>query len=278
MSNLGQISDTDIANFREFKSYVQRFGFSLSNFYDVDFLLTNSSTNLQDIFSRIPGGNSKNINDPQNVRGLMKLYAEECTIPGYQISTGDFRINNSPTMKYGYGIVNNEITFSFICDAMSEIRKTFDAWQTYIYTHVASLSSTNLILNPNSVSQLGRTRYKDEYVTDIIVKKYERYAASKELQVIKDETNIAGLIQRFHPVKDIIPDSPETKYSGFGKAQAVYSIRLKNAFPTNISSMSLSSGSSQLLKLQVTFEYDLALSSAVSGGSVVSGDYQTVSV
>lgn len=276
MSNLGLISDTDIANFREFKSYVQRFGFGLSNFYDVDFLLTNSSTNLQNIFARIPGSNSKNINDPANIKGLMKLYAEECTIPGYQISTGDFRINNSPTMKYGYGIVNNEITFSFICDAMSEIRKTFDAWQAYIYTHVAPITATNLTLNPNSVSQLGRTRYKDEYVTDIVVKKYERYASSKELQITKDENNIEGLIKGFHPIKDIIPDSTEDKYSGFGKAQAVYSVRLKNAFPTNISSMSLSSGSSQLLKLQVTFEYDLAISSAISGGSTVSGNYQTV--
>jgi len=270
------INENQIPNFKDFKSYIQKFGFSLSNFYDVNFFLTNGTKgSLANIFNRIPGTDLANANDANNAKGLMRLYAEECTIPGYQISTGEFRITNSPTMKYGYGIVNNEITFSFIMDAGSEIRKTFDAWQAYIYTHIATNNTIpNITLNPNSVSQLGRTRYKDEYVSDIQIIKFERYASNSGL--IQKNGEINNFLKGFHPTKDIIPDSTEDKSSGFGKAIPVYSVRLRNAFPTNISSMSLSSGSSQLLKLQVTFEYDLAIQSSLSGNSTTSGSWPTV--
>lgn len=278
-------SPLPLQNFREFKSYVSKFGFSISNFYDVDFVLTNNQLANQSNLGSILGKffNNDNTVDKDTIKGLMRAYADECTIPGYQISTGEYRINNSPQFKYAYGIVNNEITFSFICDADSELRKTFDAWGNFIYTSSIPIAST--LTNRNTINQLGRTRYRDEYVTDIIVIKYERYASSKKNSFIKLDTGTGSNISSFHLGSDIIPDYNQSIKnkdvsiftSGFGKAIPTYSTRLINAFPTNISSMALSSGSSQLLKLQVTFEYETAVTSGqLQGSTLDSGTWQTI--
>jgi len=264
-------------NFKEFKSYVGKYGFSLSNFYDVVFNLNNPT--LQNVLSRNLTNNLITGDSPDSVKNLMRAYAEECTIPGYQISTGEYRINNSPQLKYAYGIVNNEITMSFICDADSEIRKSFDSWVNYIYAQVSPNVATTL--NLSGIAQLGRTRYRDDYSIDIVVIKYERFASSKKNRFAKIDTGLQANVTSFHLTSDIIPgyngQSVEGLTSGFGKAIPVYSVRLLKAFPTNVSSLSLSSGSSQLLKLQVTFEYETAVSSAmVSGSTLDGGTWQTV--
>ena len=252
----------EAANFKEFKSFVGKYGFSLTNFYDTFILPQKGANNLIGNFNTIFG---KIIKNNSQLNSLLRLYAEECTIPGFQISTGEYRITNTPSMKYAYGIVNNDVTFSFISDADSEIRKLFDIWQTYIYTHVTQPNITLTDLITNSQIDLGRTRYRDEYCTDIVVIKYERFASSsKNFQQTK-----------FHTKKQIIPDSNVTSPSGFGKAIPQYSVRLMNAFPTNVSSIALSSGSSQLVKVQVTFEYETAISSVVSGNSIF-GNFLTI--
>lgn len=269
----------DIQNFNQFKSFVSRYGFSLNNFYDVQFLLANNGNSfLRSIFTR---GYETNSGSTNGISNLMRLYADECTIPGYAISTGDFRITNSPNMKYGYGIVNNEITISFISDADSEIRKTFDSWGNYIYSSVTSSTSARNPLNINSSRQLGRTRYKDDYVMDIAILKLERYGSSYR-NFAKDP------LDRFSPIKTV-PHSrlfPSTDTSalqivksGFGDAIQQYSVRLQNCFPTTVSAIPLSSGASQLVKVQVTFEYDLAVPTSQSGGTsekTISGGWNTI--
>jgi hypothetical protein len=283
---MNTFSAPPINNFKTFKSYVTKYGFSLSNFYDIDFRFSNSTGYLYSLLRRSlvsPNLNQNTAttigNDQDTVVGLMRAYAEECTIPGFQISTGDYRINNSPMFKYAYGIVNNEITFSFIYDADSEIRKVFDAWQNYIYCNVATNSESDLN-NINGINNLGRTRYRDEYVCDIVVIKYERHASSKRNTFVKNNQSLNS----FYPTKDIIPDFDVKNRnameftSGFGKAKPVYSTKLINAFPTNISSIALSSGSSQLIKLQTTFEYETAITSGqVSGSVLTSGNARTIS-
>jgi len=168
-------------------------------------------------------------------------------------------------MKYAYGIVNNEITISFILDADSQVRRIFDAWGNYIYTGVsltgANVANTNI--NINSISDLGRTRYKDEYCCDIIVIKLERDKSSKK-NTRSRNTNIDQGVN-FYRNNEIIPDYKGDLFPGFGRPFATYSVRLRNAFPTTISSIPLSSGSSQLVKVQVTFEYDLAVPSSQTG-------------
>lgn len=270
----------DVQNFHEFISGVQKHGFSISNFYDVQFLIGNTGSSfVNSVFTRSNTGNNKL--DP-TIRNLMRLYADECTIPGYAISTGDFRINNSPNMKYGYGIVNNEITISFISDADSEIRQTFDAWGNYIYGGISSNSNAPIssFLNINSINDLGRTRYKDDYVLDIVIIKLERYRSSAR--------NSGNLVEPATgkylgvPLKDLFPNTDlkdvSSTNSGFGKARQVYSTRLINAFPTTISAIPLNSGSSQLVKIQVTFEYDMAVPASQTGGTIgAGGTWQTLS-
>jgi hypothetical protein len=264
--------NTNPTNFKEFKSYVQKYGFALSNFYDVQFYLNNESESSQLLKNIFNLGMTSNTNttSPSFMEGLLRLYADECSIPGYSISTGDYRITNSPTMKYAYGIVNNEITISFILDADAQVRRIFDAWGNYIYGSV-SLSSgnvTNTNINFNTKIDIGRTRYRDDYVADIIVAKLERNASSKKNTRTKF-TNIDAQ-KNFYNADDIIPDyDGPPLLSGFGKPFYTYSVRLRNCFPTTISSIPLSSGSSELVRVQVTFEYELAVpSSQTSNGSV----------
>ncbi len=275
---MSTIISGDIQNFNQFKSYVSRYGFSLNNFYDVQFLLANgSSAFLQSIFTR---SYATNTGSTTGISNLMRLYADECSIPGYSISTGDFRITNTPNMKYGYGIVNNEITISFISDADSEIRRTFDSWGNYIYSSVSSLDQTlSRRLNINSDAQLGRTRYKDEYVLDIVVIKLERYGSSHR----NFKKNSVDTKTPYSPVtnSELFPgtntESIQMVRSGFGNAIQKYSVRLKNCFPTTVSAIPLNSGASQLVKVQVTFEYDLAVPASQTGDSVeASGKWKTI--
>ena len=264
--------NTTPTNFKEFRAHVIKYGFSLSNFYDVQFLLSNESKNsqlLKNIFNLGMSGNP-NTTSTSFMDGLLRLYADECSIPGYSISTGDYRITNTPSMKYAYGIVNNEITVSFILDANSEVRRLFDAWGNYIYGSVSlrggNVSNTNL--NFNTQIDLGRTRYRDDYVADIIVAKLERHRSSVK-NTRSQVTNIDSQ-RNFYQNKEIIPDYNGPLLPGFGKPFYTYSVRLRNCFPTTISSIPLSSGSSQLVRVQVTFEYELAVpSSQTSAGSVV---------
>jgi hypothetical protein len=276
---MSDIINRDINNFQQFRSHVAKHGFSLTNFYDVQFLIGNSGSSfLTSVFTR---NYSNNLNSPYNLSNLLRLYADECTIPGYSISTGDFRITNSPNMKYAYGVVNNEITMSFISDADSEIRQIFDSWGNYIYSGVSSNTVTRRGPNINAINDLGRTRYKDDYTMDIVVIKLERFSSSKQnsRRDLSDPNKPRAFKQV--PISSIFPRTDLSKFdiveSGFGEAIQKYSVRLKNAFPTTISAIPLSSGSSQLVKIQVTFEYDMAVPASQTGGSVkASSEWRTV--
>lgn len=259
---------TTLNNFNEFKGFVGKYGFSMSNFYDVQFQLSKSVNNPRTILNNIftlGMTNNTNVSSTNFLGGLMRVYAEECTIPGYSISTGEYRITNTPTLKYAYGVVNNEITISFILDADSEIRRIFDAWGNFIYGSVALNSATlsNSNLNMNTISDLGRTRYRDEYVVDITIIKFERHRSSKKNT--RNNSTQTDFQSNFYSNQQIVPDYKGDLLPGFGKPFPTYSIRLMNAFPTTVSAIPLSSGSSQLVKVQVTFEYELAVPSSQTG-------------
>lgn len=280
MTKASSLINREIKNFNQFKSYVGRYGFSLTNFYDVQFLMANPGSNfITNIFTK---GNGLNSSTTSTISELMRLYADECSIPGYAIATGDYRITNSPTLKYAYGIVNNELTISFISDADSEIRQIFDAWGNYIYSGVTSSTAARNALNINSINDLGRTRYKDDYILDIVIVKLERFASSTQntrlsrdglTKELGPSTNIP--LSRIFPGTDTT--TTNTVASQFGEAIQKYAIRLKNAFPTTVSAIPLNSGSSQLVKIQVTFEYDMAVPASQTGGTVeASGNWNTV--
>ena len=267
-------SEIDMTNFSEFKSAVQTYGFSLNNFYDVIFEINPASQLYRSIVSQFSGEFGQTVS---NTTRLMRLYTDECTIPGVQMSTGEYRINNTPQLKYAYGAVFSESSFSFIMDANSTIKKVFDIWTAFIYgypvnTNVDSSSIQAFLNTPNSRNHRLRTRYREDYAIDIIIVKYEKPPSSK-----KNFKGGVGL--KTFTKKEIIPDYPRPpsatdvdESSRFYKAVPVHATRMFKAFPANIASVPLNSGASALNKLSVTFEYETFTTSALTGSGRVFGN------
>jgi len=250
-----RVSDIEpgkMSNYDEFKSFIRRYGFSISNFYDVTFEITP--------FTALYNELAKNEQlDQSDTNRLMTLYTDEASIPGIQISTSEYRITNTPSLKYAYGAVFSEASFSFIMDADSRIKGIFDVWTNWIYGYS---SKKDEILGPLITTKTPkmRTRYRDDYAVDIVITKYERAMSS--------HANAPGNNDSSYDIRDIIPDSNKSGSSKFYKPIPVYAVRLFNAFPANIASMSLNSGTSELNKLSVGFEYETMTSSVLNNDRI----------
>jgi hypothetical protein len=255
-----RVNDTQIqmSNYSEFKSSVGRFGLSNNNFYEVVIEIPPSSPLYIELLK------TRNLNISE-VNNLMRIYTEEASLPGIQISTGEYRINNTPTLKYGYGAVFSEISLSFLLDADARIKSVFDVWTNWIYGY--SSKSINLFdLESNSSSAALRSRYRDDYAVDIIITKYERSMSSHS-----NRTNIVEEIfnlEKSYSIKQIIPGTNNSGPSKFYKAKPTYAVRLFKAFPSNVSSVSLTRGDTELSKLSVGFEFETMTSSALNEGFI----------
>ena len=232
VSNLNVLS-----NYNEFKSNVSKFGYSMANLYDIQFDVYQSSalyTELASDFDLATDEGSATLGD---ITQLMRLYTTECTMPGVTMSDSEYRITNTPQLKYAYGAVFNEFSVTFLMDANSNIRKLFDKWTNVIYPYSAFQGAGDGVL---------RTRYKDEYIADITVVKYER--ATSSVRNRNFSNNLPG--------RRIIPNGDTNETTGFKDNVAVHAVRMKNAFPKSIDSMSLSSDAGQMTQFSVSFEYE----------------------
>ena len=232
VSNLNVLS-----NYNEFKSNVSKFGYSMANLYDIQFDVYQSSalyTELASDFDLATDEGSATLGD---ITQLMRLYTTECTMPGVTMSDSEYRITNTPQLKYAYGAVFNEFSVTFLMDANSNIRKLFDKWTNIIYPYSSFRGSQDGVL---------RTAYKDSYVADITVVKYER--ATSSVRNRNFSNNIPG--------RRIIPNGDTNETTGFKDNVAVHAVRMKNAFPKSIDSMSLSSDAGQMTQFSVSFEYE----------------------
>jgi len=246
------INSNQFNNYSEFRTAIRKYGFSINNFYDVRFEIQASSPLYTELVKNAELRTNETVN-------LMSLYTDEASLPGIQISTGDYRITNTPSLKYAYGAVFSEASFSFIMDADSRIKSLFDIWTNWIYGYSVKRDE---ILGPliTSVTPKMRTRYRDEYAVDILIVKYERALSSK--------SNGPGVFDTPHSISDIIPDLKNKGESKFYKPIPVYAVRLFNAFPGNISSIPLNSGTSELSKLSVSFEYETMTSSSLNDNKI----------
>ena len=226
-----------LTNYNEFKSNVSKFGYSMANLYDIQFDVYQSSalyTELASDFDLATDEGSATLGD---ITQLMRLYTTECTMPGVTMSDSEYRITNTPQLKYAYGAVFNEFSVTFLMDANSNIRKLFDKWTNVIYPYSAFQGAGDGVL---------RTRYKDEYIADITVVKYERATSSVRNRAFSN--NLPG--------RRIIPNGDTNETTGFKDNVAVHAVRMKNAFPKSIDSMSLSSDAGQMTQFSVSFEYE----------------------
>ena len=224
-----------LSNLNEFKSKFQTYGFSMANLYDVQ-IDVGGSSKLFDVLQgkfRLADGSA----GLGQMMELMKLYTSEATLPGVNMSTSEYRITNTPQLKYAYGAVFNEFSVTFTMDANSNIRKLFDKWTNIIYPYSQFRGVGDGVL---------RTRYKDDYIADITVTKFERGASSPRNR--SKSNRIGG--------RRIIPDGETKRDSLFVDNVAVHAVRMKNAFPKSIDSMTLSGDAGQLTQFSVAFEYE----------------------
>lgn len=252
-----RVNDTEVqmSNYSEFKSEVRKHGLSVNNFYDVKIELEPSSPLYREMAK---------VNDLQmsKTTDLMRLYTDEASIPGVQMTTGDYRITNTPNLKYAYGSVFSELNLSFLMDADSRIKSVFDVWTNWIYGYSGKRDAFLEVFGVEFANRTPklRTRYRDEYAVDIVITKYERSMSSHENRPSGSSPN--------YSIKDIIPGSTKSGGTKFYKAFPVYAVRLFKAFPSNISSIDLNSGSTELSKLSVSFEFETMTSSALNDGKI----------
>ncbi len=243
----------EMSNYSDFRSQLKKTGFSINNFYDVHFNL-NTTTKLRNQLSKYRG-----VNFSESDR-LMRLYTDEASLPGIQMSTGEYRLTNTPTLKYAYGAVFSEAQFSFIMDADAQIKSIFDLWSNWMYSYTVereSIADTPFI---TTRQDKFRSAYRDDYTVDILIVKYER-----------SESSDKNKGKESFPLARIIPDSPSPgEPSGFFKAIPTYAVKLFKAFPSNIASIPMNSGTSELSKMSVGFEYETFSTTAIVDGKVSS--------
>jgi hypothetical protein len=225
--------------FASFQNLIQENGISSSNIYDINFGRieeTNSSSLFKNLKTQF-ATDTLTYNPSQ----WLQFYTDEVTLPGEQVTTSTYKINNSPAYSYATDIVYPEISITFILDAYLSQKKIFDKWIEFIKP----------ISNQPTSFRRMRLRYRDEYVSNITIEKYERYGNGKIIIPTKNAI----------PTVPVIPGSPK---STMPNNVLKYTTILHNAYPTTISSIPLNSGSSQLNRVSVTFKYEYPLYSSNS--------------
>ena len=226
-----------LTNYNEFKANVSKFGYSMSNLYDIQFDIYQSSSLYKELSNGFNLATDEGSATLSDIQQLMRLYTTECTMPGVTMTDSEYRITNTPQLKYAYGAVFNEFSVTFLMDANSNIRKLFDKWTNIIYPYSQFRGVGDGVL---------RTRYKDDYIADITVTKFERGSSSPRNR--SKSKRIGG--------RRIIPDGGTKRDSLFVDNVAVHAVRMKNAFPKSIDSMTLSGDAGQLTQFSVSFEYE----------------------
>lgn len=250
-----RISDIEVqmSNLNEFRSNIWKYGFSSNNLYDVIIEIPTGSALYKELDSNniaIPDGFLKN---------NLRLYTDEASMPGIQMSTGEYRVTNTPQLKYVYGSVFSEMSLSFLMDAENIIKGIFDIWTNWMYGYSAGTSDW-------SATNRFRSNYRDDYAVDIIIVKYEKPIFGKNETFFK-----GGRLMKREPKNRIIPDLKESDSSRFFQPVPVHATRLFKAFPANIASIPLAYGDTSLNKLSVGFEYESFTTTAINDGKVSQG-------
>ena len=246
-----------MSNYSTFKEQFKRSGYSSNNFYDVTIELDGNPKLVQQLYKDSQF-------DLRSTKQLLKLYCDEAAMPGLQLSTGDYRITNTPNLKYAYGAVFSEMQLSFMMDADSEIKNLFDLWSNWIYGYATQRLSLSNLIGLSSPQENFRAAYRDDYTVDILIVKYEK---SMNGTVNGREPNDK---RNAYSYRDIIPDVPDKKSidrTKFYRAVPVHATKLFNAFPSNISSVPLSREETSLSKLSVNFEYETFTTTTLNSAS-----------
>ena len=242
-----------MSNLKEFRSNIWKYGFSANNLYDVIIEIPTGGALYKELQSNniaIPDGFLKN---------NLRLYCDEASMPGVQMSTGEYRVTNSPQLKYVYGTVFSELSLSFLMDAENIIKGLFDIWTNWMYGYSSGTSGW-------SATNRFRANYRDDYAVDIVIVKYEKPVfgnGSKGASSFQwKRTSNATRKNR------ILPDLNDSSRSQFYEPIPVHATRIFNAFPANIASIPLAYGETSLNKFSVGFEYESYTTTAINDGKI----------
>lgn len=154
---------------------------------------------------------------------LLTYYASDVTVPSRQLTTGEIKSVGAP-WKYVTGTSFSEISITFILPRTYKTRTFFERWMNYA---------------SNDASQ-NVAWYDDVTTSYLDIFKYERGG-----QIPYDAGSMTSLVN---------PSQFKTSTVSWNKCVGVWC--MKNAFPFNISSMSLSSGSANFLSMEVSFYFE----------------------
>lgn len=249
---------TPMSNYAAFKDTFKKSGYSANNFYDVTIELDGNPVLL--------GQLTKDLQfNLRTTKELLKIYCDEASMPGLQLATGDYRITNTPNLKYAYGAVFSEFQLSFMMDADSQLKNLFDLWTNWIYGYGTQRTNLEDLLDLSPPQRNFRAAYRDDYTVDIVIVKYE-----KQMNGIRNsnEPRDRDLAYSF---RSIIPDTKTTRGDDgtkFYKAIPVHATKLFNAFPANVSSVPLGREETSMSKLSISFEYETFSTTALNSNSM----------
>jgi len=136
----------------------------------------------------ISGGSPKNIiPDPRDI----SILCESVNLPGRQISTVDYQADRQ-TIKIPYGIINEDVTMSFILTNDYYMKQLFDKWMSGIFD-----------------VENYRVGYKKDFVTDVVIQQLNKnnvpiYSVRLEdafpvtMQSIQLDSNSENTIQKLN--------------------------------------------------------------------------------
>jgi hypothetical protein len=233
------MSISNSPSLKSFNYFLKKYGLSSSNLFDVQFNIPNNSELY--LYLKDLGTFSPNKNSSYNPLNFLSFYTDEITLPGQHVSTGSYQFNSSPAYKYPTTVVYPEVTITLLLDSFQNQKKIIERW----------IDFQKPISSGTENYRLMRTRYKDDITADVTIAKYERYIyGSADTGIFKPKT----VPYMYNEDNSVRAEAPLPIYR--------YSTVLKNAFPTTISSVQLSSGSAQLNRVSITFNYDYPIFSS----------------
>lgn len=146
----------------------------------------------------------------------INLLADEVTVPSRQLTTGEGRTFGS-MYRYVTGTTFSEITISFILTKDLKVRLWFERWMNY-----TNSDSSNFVL------------LHEDYTSDIRISKWEA-GSNVVIQQKNEEGKVIGHKRLRTCTGNWI---------------------IQNAFPFNISTMTLNNAETSLMKCDISFYYD----------------------
>ena len=208
------------------KNIVGDYGLASSNRYQITIVSNQGLSQAIGVSGVTSPISYESNNSATNSGAKLSYLADEVTIPGYNIATGEFKgpvpgINP----KYAHTRQFSEANITFMMDHDHLPFKVMHNWADYMFPTVSA-----------SGNAYYKTRYYDDYCADIIIDKIE--TGNPELAK-----------QQLTGAQRITQSSRETCYS-------VSRIVLYKAFPYVMSGVTVSNGPNQPVKFQTTFYYE----------------------